>query len=285
MSKKQKRIFWPGLLIIVAATSVVGLLAARTRGKSAGNESARLAETKTNNGTQRPATPVGKRQATRNLSLQPEAFKLSRNLGQRFISARREVSVLIGTLITGTERQLIRIQRQQNDRGERVEVAIGVGPAALSWSDEEGPKVADHAASESERLLIEQLTFDSVDQFVLAQLRGASYYTVARNAMPAEARGADSYSGPVWDIVRVDDPETDAQKQPISKWRLYYLNCQTGLIDKVISEIRGERIETSFAGWRDDAGEKFPTRITWTRQGRTIMEFRLSNFAHNSLQQ
>ena len=285
MSKKQKRIFWPSLLLILAAAGVLGLLAARTRAKSTGNKAALLAATKTNNGTQGSAISVGKRPTLRNLSLQPEAFKLGRNLGKRFVSSRREVSVLIGTLIIGTDRQPILIQRQQNDRGERVEVAIGGRLASLSWSDEEGAKSADRSASESERVLIERLAFDSVDQFVLAQLRGASYYTVARNVMPAEARGADDYRGPVWDIIRVDDPEADAQKRPFSKWRLYYLNSQTGLIDKVVSEVHSERIETNFAGWTEEGGEKFPSRITWTSLGQPIMELRLTNFAHHSQQQ
>ena len=272
MSKKQKRIFWPGLLIILATAGALGLLAAKTRPRI-------------NAGTQRTASPTVKRSTTRNLSLQPEAFKLSRNLGQRFTSSRREVSLLSGTLTIGADRQPIRIQRQQNQRGEKVEVAIGGRPDSLSWSNEEGAKSSDRTASENERMLIERLALDSVDQFVLAQLRGASYYTVARNVMPAEAGGADDYRGPVWDIIRVDDPETDAQKQPFSKWRLYYLNTQTGLIDKVISEVHGERFETNFAGWTDEGGEKFPTRITWTRLGQPIMELTLTNFAHHSQQQ
>jgi hypothetical protein len=278
MSKKQKRIFWPGLLIILAAAGALGLVVARTWAKPAGNRPAMLTQPNA-------SPPPGKRPAVRNLSLQPEALKLSRNLGQRFMKSRREVSVLSGTLVSGTNRQPIRIQRQQNDRGERVEVAIGGRPTSLNWSNEEGAKSADRAASESERVLIERLTFDSVDQFVLAQLRGASYYTVARNVMPAEAGGADDYRGPVWDIIRVDEPETDALKQPLSKWRLYYLNSQTGLIDKVISEVNGERIETNFADWTDEGGEKFPTRITWTRLGQSIMELTLTNFAHHPQQQ
>jgi hypothetical protein len=151
----------------------------------------------------------------------------------------------------------------------------------LSWSDEDGAKSRGHAADEGERLLIERLAFDSIDQFVLAQLRGASYYTVQRNARPPEAQGVSDYSGPLWEVVRVDDPETDGERRPVSKWRLYYLNSRTGLIDKVISEVNGERIETNFVAWGTHAGEKVPTRITWYRQGQLIMEFQLNNFAHH----
>jgi hypothetical protein len=281
MSKQQKKIFWPALLAMVAVAGGLLALAARTRATAVGNGPTAVSR----NTNQRPGPPERKRAQPRNLALQPEALKLSRKVGERFASNRREVSVMIGTLTIGREHQQIRIQREQNDRGERVDVAIGGAPGSLSWSGEEGPQSMGQAIPENDRMLLERLTFDSVDQFVLAQLRGASYYTVARNVMPASAGGADNYSGPTWDIVRVDDPEIAAQKRPLSKWRLYFINSQTGLIDKVISEVRGERIETNFAGWTEQEGEKFPTRITWTRQGHTIMEFNLNNFAHNSPQQ
>jgi hypothetical protein len=282
MSKKRKTIVWSVLLVVVVTSGTLALLSARTGTKSDKNYPAVVTGSTAKSQNQRPSTPPGQRSATRNLALQPEAFKMSRKLGKRFMSSSSEESVLIGTLITGTEHQPIRIRRQQNDRGEKVELAFGGGPASLSWNDEDGPRGAGRGASDSERTLIERLAFDSIDQFVLAQLRGASYYTVAHNAMPAEAGGADNYSGPVWDIIRVDDPEADPQKQPLSKWRLYYINSQTGLIDKVVSQVRGERIETNFAAWTDQAGERVPSRITWTRDGQTLMEFRLNNFARNS---
>ncbi len=284
MSKKQKRMLWTALLVILATSGVLGSRALRTRANSAAKESPASAASDTNSELQPIAMPSGTR-SVRNLSMQPEAFKMSRILGQRFLSSRREVSVMNGTLTIGTERQHIQIYRRQNDRGESVEVFIDGGPVTLSWSDTDGLRASDRAPSENERELIERLAFDSIDQFVLAQLRGASYRTVARNVMPAEAGGADNYSGPVWDIIRIDDPEEDPQKRPLSTWRLYYVNSQTGLIDKVVSEPRGERIETNFSSWIEQAGEKLPTRITWTRSGQKIMEFRLTNFAHNLPQQ
>ena len=283
MSKKQKRIFWPALLVILATSGVLGAWALRTRANSAAKEPGALAASDTNSKSQPMAMPPGTRPAPRNLSMQPEAFKMGRKLGKRFLSLRREVSVMIGTLTIGTERQHIQMYRRQNDHGESVEVLIGNGPLASSWSDTEGSRVSDRAASENERVVIERLALDSIDQFVLAQLRGASYRTIARNVMPAEAGGADNYSGPVWDIIRIDDPEQDPQKRPLSTWRLYYVNSETGLIDKVVSEPRGERIETNFSSWIEQAGEKLPTRITWIRSGQKIMEFRLTNFTHNSM--
>lgn len=284
MSKKPNKLFWTTLLVILVTSGVLGALALRTRANSASKEPAPAAS-ETNSKSQPTTMPPRTRPAPRNLSMQPEAFNMSRKLGERFLSSRREVSVMSGTLTIGKERQHIQVYRRQNDQGEKVEVSIGNGPVALTWSNTEGSRASGRAATENERVLIERLAFDSIDQFVLAQLRGASYRTIARNVMPAEAGGADNYAGPVWDVIRIDDPEDDPQKRPLSTWRLYYVNSETGLIDKIVSEPNGERIETNFSAWIEQAGEKLPTRIAWTRSGQTIMEFRLTNFSHNSLQQ
>ena len=93
-----------------------------------------------------------------------------------------------------------------------------------------------------ERNSVEQLIFDSPDQFILAQLRGAAYYTVARNVRN-DVDGSDSYSGPLWDLIRVEEPRTDERAQPLSSSRLYYINIKTGLIDKIVSEYDGVKIE------------------------------------------
>lgn len=282
MSEKQKKIFWPTLLVVLVISIALVSLAVKTRATSSSKQQAALSATAPERLAQGPATQRRNRPAVRNLSLQPEAFKLGRRLGKRFMSSRREVSVMTGTLTTGTERQPIQIMRRQNDRGERVEIAIGGGQASLSWSDEEGSKASGSDANDTERTLIERLAFDSADQFVLAQLRGASYYTVARNVRPTDA--GDNYDGPLWDIIRVHDPEEDTIRKPLSNWRLYYINTRSGLIDKIVCDFRGEPVETNFVAWVQQDGEKVPSRITWTRGGQVVMEFTLTGFSHSPQQ-
>ena len=222
-------------------------------------------------------TPVETRTGKmRNLSLQPEAFKLSWRLGNRFASSRQTSSTLAGTLITGTVQQDVNVVRRQTSTGE--EVGIGVAGAALTWSDVEGPGASRANVNDGQRVLIERLVFDSPDQFVLAQLRGSSYYTVARNVR-ADLGGSDNYDGPLWDVVRVEEPHTEATRRPLSNSRQYYLNVQTGLIDKIVSEVRGEKIEANVLQWVDQGGEKIPSHIVWKRGEETVQEFRLTSFA------
>lgn len=274
----RKKIRWQVSFIVVILSGALVLVFARSRTHFSGSDEASTSSAAaTDNASQTLSPP-----ASRNLSLQPEAFKLSRRLGQRFQSPRREVSVLGGALTSGNQRQPIQIIRSQTERGERVEIALGVGTPLLTWSESEGSGSSGGVLNDTQRILIERLALDSIDQFVLAQLRGASYYTIARNVRPPDAVESDNYAGPLWDIVRVDDPETDAQKAPLSGWRLFYINVNTGLIDKVVSELRGAEIEVNLSEWTQQDKERFPTVITWSRQGTVVMEFRLTSFTHES---
>src|SRR5829696_607988 len=214
----------------------------------------------------------------RNLSLQPEAFKLSRRLGNRFSSSRQTSSTVLGTLSTGALQQNVNVVRSQTSTGENVGIGLAGAVGTLTWSDGDGPKAFGSTVSEGQRTLIERLVLDSPDQFVLAQLRGASYYTVSHNVR-ADPGGSDNYEGPLWDVIRVEEPETEATRRPLSNSRLYYINVQTGLIDKIVSEVRGEKIEANVLQWVDQAGEKVPSRMVWKRGNETVQEFRLTSFA------
>ena len=209
------------------------------------------------------------------LALQPEALKLAKRIGgERFTSRTGPSLIIQGVLKSDSDSQHVTIIRRQTDDGEQVEVAQGGGRALLSWAKNAGhQRSGGGTLSQAERALLERLTYDSADQFVLAQLRGASYSIVVRNLRPDDA--GDDYTGPLWDVVRVDDPEPDEQKRPLSTWRLYYINRTTGLIDKVVSEALGDRVEAQLFDWTERNGEKFPASITWSRGGQTLMTFNL----------
>lgn len=214
----------------------------------------------------------------RNLSLQPEAMKLARLLGKRFVSDNNSTSALVGTLTIGSETRTIQMMRKQSEDGESVEIRVAGSPL-LSWDGKQGALDTDQQATGSNRELIERLVFDSPDQFVLMQLRGASYYTVARSVRPVDA--TDGYNGPLWTIVRVDDPQRDEAKTATSRWRLYYINTATGLIDRIESEVDGQRIVAEISSWTEQGGEKLPAQIVWTRDGQTLMQYSLTNFSQS----
>jgi hypothetical protein len=213
----------------------------------------------------------------RTMRLQPQAAKLAQLLGKRFAAEKKLRSVLAGSLtIDGITRQ-ISITRQQLDDGEQVNIHLSGSPAPLTWSAETAAIANGARAVGVERELIERLVFDSPDQFVLAQLRGASYFTVAHQARQPEA--TDAYDGPLWDVIRVDDSPSDETKRPESSWRLYYVNLQTGLIDRVMYELRGEPVQAEFLNWTDYEGERVPSHIVWRKGTTAIMEFQLTSFS------
>lgn len=263
----SRKLLVVGLLCIAIAVTVF-ITYARARSSSKTVDSPHALQT--------TATDVNNGLPTRSLALQPEAFKLSRRIGgERFKSKTPAVVIMQGVLSTGTNRQNIQISRVQNNKGERVEVSLEGSLAPLSWDPTSGVRTSAGVLDLANRTVLERLTFDSADEFILAQLRGASYYVVARNVRPDDA--ADDYSGPLWDVVRLDDPEQDVQKKPLSGWRLYYISNQTGLIDKIVCDSQGDRIEANFSDWTERSGEKFPSAITWTTHGQTLMSFNLTD--------
>jgi hypothetical protein len=269
MPSKFKKPLYLSVILIVLVSTTVAIVKSTASLPSAGT---------IDSGALSPQSERAEQSARdRNLSLQPEAFNLSRRLGKRFASGKRAQSALIGTLTIGAERKVVRVIRRQTDDSEQVEINLAGSREPLTWEAGQRAKEAGEGAG-SERDLIERLVLDSPDQFVLAQLRGTSYQTVGRNVRPEEA--GNDYAGPLWNVVRVNDPQRGAQKRAHSPWRLYYINARTGLIDRIVSEVDGERIEAALSGWTEVNGEKVPGEITWTRRGQTIMQFRLTNFSH-----
>lgn len=256
------------VLILGLAGGAAALLVHRVAAHAGKTETA----TTTQTSTQTPS-----RSSQRNLSLQPEASKLARNLGARFLARKNTSSVVIATLTVDSEIRTMRMTRRQDDDGENVEIAVDGSPGPLSWDAKRGGVASGREVIETDRTLIERLVFDSPDQFVLMQFRGASYYTLARAVRPADA--SEGYDGPLWTVVRVDDPEQDEAKRPVSRWRLYYLNTATGLIDRIESEAHGQRIVAEISSWTEQHGEKFPAQIVWTRDGQTFMQYNLKNFS------
>lgn len=214
------------------------------------------------------------------LALQPEADRMRRRLGQRLAASGRELLVMTGTLSVGAEQHAVRIVRSQEEEGERVGIALDGETTSLTWSSAEGARAANRTAIGDTRALIERIALDSPDQFVLAQLRGASYFNLAWGVKPAEAGDFDNYTGPLWNLVRIGEPQRETISKPQSLWRVYYINASTGMIDKIVSEEQGATIEAELSGWVRQAGEMMPTNMKWSRAGQLIMELSFNNVAY-----
>jgi len=272
-------------IAVVITIAVIGSL---MWAAAAINRAARAAVRPTK--TERAVTPSGaqgvstkSRSLLSKLSFQPEPNKIRRQLGQRFQSPGRETAVRVGTLTIGGQTQPIRIVRTQDEQdGEQVMITLNNNQKALTWNPREGAQSAGAPPQAAERGAIERLALDSPDQFILAQTRGASYFTIARSVRPEEAGDAESYSGPVWDLVRVAEPEDGTTSKPINLWRIYYVNSATGLIDRIFYDDQGQSVTVEFLGWANLEGEMEPSLIRWTRGGQVTMELSLTNVSYES---
>ena len=211
------------------------------------------------------------------ISLQPQAIKLAKRLGQRFVGAQSGRSLLRGTVASGTESRDVLISRWASEAGEEVEVTLDGPRGPSTWMAHGGVVTPLAGASTADGELVERLLADSPDRFVLAQLEGASYSAIARNVRPATAN--DGEEATLWEVVRVDE-QPDKGGNAASRWRLFYLNVRTGLIDRVVSQWRGETVEAQFFDWTKCSSELVPARIIWAQAGHTLMEFRLTSFIY-----
>ncbi|HZG54229.1 MAG TPA: hypothetical protein VEZ40_19160, partial [Pyrinomonadaceae bacterium] len=224
------------------------------------------------------------------LSTQPEAIKLGRALGKRLMARGEVESHSTGTLTAGDNRQQVHITRRRMNTGEDIIVGLtggGRGRTTFTWDAVEGVKTSGgRGMEEDERLLIERLVYDHPDYFVLAQLGGASYYTVARHVRPADAGSDDNYAGSLWDVVCVRESvqggDGSSAKQQIT--RLYYLNIKTNLIDKVVTPHADETqtVVAEIAAWEERGGERVPAHIIWRRGAEVLMQYRQATFAHTT---
>lgn len=225
-------------------------------------------------------SPGRDRRLLSRLSFQPEANKMRRRLGKKFVEPGREVTVSTGTLTIGADHQPIRIVRTQDaEEGEQVSIAIGAN-SAFTWSPKAGAVSNGNILTSNERAIVERIALDSPDQFTLAQTRGASYYTIARTVRPAEAGDSEKYSGPLWDLIRIDEPQRGDWNKPESLWRVYYVNNVTGLIDRVFCQEGGETLTADLSEWVDHGGELEPSLIRWSRGGNVVMQLSVINVSH-----
>ena len=263
MSRRSRTVFCCVVLLGIAATASVFLVARAT------GERVRA--------TQSTAQLAANRRGPRNLFLQPEAAAVARKLGKRFSASSGFSSVLSGSITIAGVNQPLTITRRQTETGE--EINLLVGGHNLTWNDQEGTKAEAGVLSDIEQLLTERLTLDSPDQFVLAQLRGASYFTIARNVRPTDAN--DGYAGPVWNLVRVDEPQMTKQWKPLSTWRIYYINVQTGLPDRIEYQLQELPVTVDFLEWTKQAEDTTPSRVRWSSNGQTLIELRATSVSLN----
>lgn len=180
LPRRRSAKFALALLMAIAVITLVTFTARAWRSKAGSIAQHAVAQAQ--------PTPARNRSQGR-LALQPEADKQRRRLGQRFQTRGREVSTLVGTLIVGSERHTARITRSQDNDDERLMISLSGLQGTFTWSGLDGAKSNGNAATSGMRTIIERLALDAPDQFILAQLRGAAYFTVERAVRPAEAGG------------------------------------------------------------------------------------------------
>lgn len=107
----RAKTFLCALLIGLVACGATALLVAGVRRTT--NKPSLIAQTTTSARTTR---------RRRNLSLQPEALRLARQVGARFLAEKNATSALVGTLTIGSERRTMQVTRKLLEDGGAFKV-------------------------------------------------------------------------------------------------------------------------------------------------------------------
>jgi hypothetical protein len=279
------RTVWVIIIGLLSTGAVLTFAVRAYNSKAVGSKMPAVVPLATTESAAIPLRQSGAATATRwqtKLALQPQADRMRLQLGKRFRVPGKEIAILTGTLNINSQNRAIRITRTQAEDGERVTVALDGGAATYSWSQEEGTKLAGNSLSGEAKAFLERIILDSPDQFILSQLRGASYQTIASQVVPEEAVKQEIYEGPAWNVVRLEEPVRPGFSKPESLWRMYYINSETGLLDRVISSEQGETILAELSNWGQQDGEIVPGRIKWSRNNQVIMEIIFSGLTYSA---
>jgi hypothetical protein len=216
------------------------------------------------------------------LSAEPTADRMRSVLGNRFSSPAKQISYISGILLLNSQPHPIRMVRSQEEEGEIVDLSLDNGAALLTWNQRDGATSTSGALSGDLKRVVERIVLNGPDQFILAQLRGAGYYTVATDVVPEEALNTGNYRGAAWDAVRVQEPDSADGRAPESRWRMYYINTGSGLIERIISGEQGDPVMAELLDWTKRDGDLVPGRIRWSRNKQVFMELAISGVTFGS---
>lgn len=266
MSKHQKKILWPALLMIVAAVSTVAFVSSRK---------ARVpVVTKRLPSAQNPAASISVKlveYVRRGLLDSQLTWKLSA-FGDRLEKPGKERLAVVGTLARPLD------SRSENfsavlEFPDRLKLMFqnGIQSRVITFNGEEA-KAAGKPLDRDETDLIETLVHDTAEHFFSTQMQGeATRFLGSRFRLDD---GSDpNYRGPYYDIYQVTDDVKAAADLRVRAKR-YYFNSDSLLLERVRYQItRGGatvEVETLLGGWQKEQRQQIARRIERRENGRTV---------------
>lgn len=275
MSKKQKRILWPVLLIVALGLSAFAYASVR-KGREPRTSEARSVR------SQNPRALADANQGpyVRRGFIRPQLIRNLNAMGDRLEKAGKERLTIAGTFTrAGDAPGTFAAVFEFPDR-LRLTIQNGLQPRVISFDGQEA-KAVGGSLNAAEREIIETLVYDAADHFFTTQMLGqATRFLGARFRM--DDGSAAKYSGPYYDIYQVGE-QVKASADGRQQAKHYYFNSDTLLLERVRYEINRNgtevRVENLIGNWQKEQEQQVPHRIERLENGRSVFVLTVTSVA------
>jgi hypothetical protein len=265
MTKKQQRIFWPSLLMLVLGLTALAFASGR-----------RTRASKTIYTNQSPAaSTIAGRRYVRRASLWPQLQSNLKALGDRLEKPGKERLTLIGTLSLEGQTQPVLLVLEFPDR-LRLELQRGAQRYVITFDGKRAAKTGG-ALDQFEEDLVETLVDDSAEHFFSGQGNG-----LATRFLGSRFRGDDgkqpNYTGPFYDIYQTHEQFKHGATTS-EETKVYCFDSRTLLLERVAyrDPVSQAPVEIRIAGWREVQGQQAPTQIVRIQEGRPALTLIVSS--------
>jgi hypothetical protein len=267
MSKKQKRIFWPVVVIVALALGALAFASARNGRRTM--EAPPLTS----------ETPPGLTNATaedyvRAFRLWPQLRWNLKALGNRLERPGKERLTLTGTLSRAGDAAPVPVLLilEFPDR-LRLDIQERAPHHVITFNGKSAGKIGG-PLDQSEEDLIETLVYDTAEHFFMGQMQ-----RVATRGLGSRFRSDD---GSFHDLYEVTD-QVEVAPGGRTQRKLYYFNSDTQVLDRVRYQLTRNGmqtdVETRISDWQDLQGQRLPGRITRLENQRATATLAISSRA------
>lgn len=277
MSKKQKRIFWP--VVILAALGLGALAFASERNARKTIEARSLS-------SQNPPAVTNSRseEYVRAGRLWPQLRWHLKTLGDRIEKPGKERITITGTIKRAGDSQALpmAVTLEFPDR-LRLTVQDGLQQRVVTFNGQAANSVGN-ALTAREREFIETLVYDTAEHFFVGQTQGTAMRCLGQRFRTDDGT-TPNYSGPYYNLYEVSDQiktAPDARQQV----KTFYFNSDTLLLEKVRYQIMRNgtavEVETRISNWQQAQGQQLPRRIVRIENGQPVLALTITALAISS---
>ena len=266
MSKKQKRVFWPVVLIVALALGALAFASARNARRTI---EARLV---TSQSPPAVANPTSE-EYVRAGRLWPQLRWHLKVLGDRIEKPGKERMTITGTIKRAGDSQALpmSVTLEFPDR-LRLTVQDGVQQRVVTFNGQAAAGVGN-ALTSREREFIETLVYDTAEHFLAGQTQGTAMRCLGQR-FRADDGTTPNYTGPYYDLYEMSDQiktAADARQQI----KYFYFNSETLLLERVSYQIMRNgapvEVETRISNWQQAQGQQAPRRIVRLENGQPVL--------------